>query len=485
MPTRITILFTALTLFPSTASAGDWVKRPSGSCPTCANGQCDQAAAPAGMLQRLFRGGGATVQTPNFTVTAPTQQDAEIIGQWAEKYRRDLALVWLGQELPAAGYRHPIQVKFTANNNSGGGATSFAFDRGQILRSQTEVEGPPQRVQASVLRHELNHLVWAHCFGAPVPRWLDEGAAECAEDDVNFQHREQDVTAILNRKLPWIPLRQLVTLPDYPQPGPNGQNITSFYAESFGVVNYLLDQKDPATLVQFVAAGMQGQTWDQALTQFYGIHSVDQLEQDWVAACWRKRQGQTGGGLLGGLLGRGQQQTNPAAPPGPPSAPPAGGGGVPTGGLQPPGPNAPKQPTVPRPALTGPATSALLQAKAEYDKRLADQDKRIAALEARPAPAKGEKGDTGPKGDKGDAGASGKAPDPSAVASQVAALVQPQLTALLDQRDQKLLAQMNAQQAILYDAQGNVKQAPVTFGPNVPLKLKLVPVTPATQTPGS
>ena len=47
-----------------------------------------------------FASTGANYRTANFIVTAPTQQIAESVGQWAEHYRREKAMLWLGREMP-------------------------------------------------------------------------------------------------------------------------------------------------------------------------------------------------------------------------------------------------------------------------------------------------------------------------------------------------------------------------------------------------
>ena len=365
MPARIALLFTALSLFPSSTFGGDcWGTLSPGSSPAQTSGHAE---------------------TDHFTVYGPNQADAEVMGEWAERYRRDLALVWFGSELGPAGYKHPISFKYTADNNSGGGATSFNFNGGQVLASKTSIEGPPERLQYAILRHELNHLVWAYYFGHPVPRWCDEGAAECAEDDKNHQMREGQLTAVLNQQLPYFPLKQLLTMPDYPRAGPNGQNITAFYAESYSVAKYLIGLKDPPTFLAFVGQGMQ-YGWGPALKASYGIESVDQLEQEWTTACWRNRPRRqpAGNGALGGMLTR---------PPGAPGTPAAPTGQAP-GRLTPPGTPTATAPTAPSlPANLPPAIQS----------KIADYDKRIAALEAR-APQKGETGATGPTGPTGPAG---------------------------------------------------------------------------------
>ena len=56
---------------------------------------------------------GASHRTKNFVVEAPTPQIAERIGQWAEYYRKEKAVLWLGKEMPTWGQPCPLHVKVT------------------------------------------------------------------------------------------------------------------------------------------------------------------------------------------------------------------------------------------------------------------------------------------------------------------------------------------------------------------------------------
>src|SRR4051794_40599052 len=118
---------------------------------------------------------GAQYRTTNFVVTAPNAQIAQQMGQWAEHYRREKAMQWLGQEMPQWGRPCPLIVQVTMDPPSG--ATSFQFGQGQILDMKMEIQGPLDRLMASVLPHEITHTVFAYHFRCPVPRWADEGGS--------------------------------------------------------------------------------------------------------------------------------------------------------------------------------------------------------------------------------------------------------------------------------------------------------------------
>ena len=48
----------------------------------------------------VFSAMGAQQRSQNFIVHAPTQAIAQQLAQYAEHYRREKAIEWLGQEMP-------------------------------------------------------------------------------------------------------------------------------------------------------------------------------------------------------------------------------------------------------------------------------------------------------------------------------------------------------------------------------------------------
>src|SRR5947207_8952932 len=124
------------------------------------------------VLVAVFASMGASYRTPNFTVEAATPQIAQQVGQYAEHYRKEKAIQWLGSEMPR--WPEPCPLRVTVTMGGSGGATSFAFDRGQVLGQNMHIEGTLERLLASVLPHEVTHTVFAYHFRQPVPRWADE-----------------------------------------------------------------------------------------------------------------------------------------------------------------------------------------------------------------------------------------------------------------------------------------------------------------------
>src|SRR5689334_16204809 len=119
-------------------------------------------------------------RSKNFIVSAPTPAMAQQIGQAAEKYRRELAIEWLGKEMPTWGQPCPISAQVSPHLGAGG-ATSFRFDNGEVYDWEMTIQGSFERILDSVLPHEVTHTVFATHFRRPLPRWADEGACTTVE----------------------------------------------------------------------------------------------------------------------------------------------------------------------------------------------------------------------------------------------------------------------------------------------------------------
>ena len=227
---------------------------------------------------------GASHRTKNFVVEASTQPIAERIGQWAEYYRKEKALLWLGKEMPTWGQPCPLKVSETYNGS--GGATSFEFDRGSILRIDMHVEGTLERLVHSVLPHEVTHTVFAYHFRQPVPRWADEGGSVLSEDDLERGRHDKLVREILNSQRRAIPLRRLFALKEYPP------DVMVLYAEGYSVTNFLVAKSNRAAFLNFIADGLR-QGWDVAVKTHYGFSNVEELERAWVRSLSQPRPADT------------------------------------------------------------------------------------------------------------------------------------------------------------------------------------------------
>ncbi len=215
-------------------------------------------------------------QTPNFRVEAPTRRIAQLVAEAAERHRRELARRWLGREIPPWPEPCPIQVKITPDQPHGG-ATSFQFEGGKVKTQRMVLEGSLENLLANTLPHEVTHTVLAHYFGAPVPRWADEGAALLSEDEEEQQRYQRHARQILNAPDRAIPLRRLLGLRDYPT------DVMALFAEGYSLTRFLVGQQGRRTFLAFVKQGGRD-GWDKAVQTHYHFADVGALEKAWLAS---------------------------------------------------------------------------------------------------------------------------------------------------------------------------------------------------------
>ncbi len=234
----------------------------------------------AGALASL----GASYRTPNFVVEAPTEQVAREVGQYAEVYRKEKAIQWLGREMPQ--WPAPCPIRVTVQVDGAGGATTFEYGPEGVERQHMHIEGRYDRLLNSVLPHEITHTVFAYYYRCPVPRWADEGGSVLSEDQPERTRHDQLAKSILNTPGRLIPLRRLFALKEYPD------DVMSLYAEGYSVSNFLVTQggeKGRQTFLNFVAAGMRNNDWNGAARSYYGYRDVNDLEAAWVDSLRRPR----------------------------------------------------------------------------------------------------------------------------------------------------------------------------------------------------
>ncbi len=231
-------------------------------------------------LVSVFACMGAQYRTPNFIVNAPTPHIALRVGQWAEYYRKQKAIEWLGHEMPQWPQRCPLTVRVTMGGPSG--ATSFGFStdgygNGVVMSQRMQIQGPLDRLIASVLPHEITHTVFAYRFKQAVPRWADEGGSVLSEDDLERTRHNKIVRDILNNRQ-GIQMRRLFGLKEYPR------NVIALYAQGYSIADYLVKlggDNGKHRFLNFVGHGMS-RGWDQAVWTYYRKQSVEHLERDWL-----------------------------------------------------------------------------------------------------------------------------------------------------------------------------------------------------------
>ncbi|MFK7736254.1 MAG: hypothetical protein AB8B50_09510 [Pirellulaceae bacterium] len=224
--------------------------------------------------QRSFQ-----AHTENFIVFASSQGLADEVAAAARQYRRDLAMHWLGKELPPWSQRCPIHVTVSPQLGASG-ETQFAPISTGVGNWQMIVNGTRERVLDSVLPHEISHTILATHFakfaqrGQFVPRWADEGACTTVEAEAEKRkHRHYLVQFLQTGK--GIAFNRMFQMKEYPR------DILPLYAQGHSAVQFLIDQSDPQAFVRFLDSGMQGGSWQMALNQHYKYQSIGQFQQLW------------------------------------------------------------------------------------------------------------------------------------------------------------------------------------------------------------
>lgn len=216
----------------------------------------------------------ASARSQNFLVTAATPELAEEVCVAAETFRRDLAIEWLGRELPP--WQQPCPIEVTVHHQLGaGGATTFMFDRGVPFGWTMSIQGSRERVLDSVLPHEITHTIFATHFGRPLPRWADEGACTTVEHDVEKQKQDKFLIQFLTSDR-GIAFNQMFAMTEYPQ------DIMPLYSQGYSLAKYLIQQGGKRKYVDYVGEGMKTNNWTATTRRFYGFSSLSDLQVTWL-----------------------------------------------------------------------------------------------------------------------------------------------------------------------------------------------------------
>jgi len=242
---------------------------------------------------------GASHRTQNFVVTASSPQVSAAVAQAAEQYRKQLAIEWLGRELPA--WRHPCPIEVHVGPQYGaGGATSFAFEGREPINWTMTIHGSYERVLDSVLPHEVTHTIFATHFGRPLPRWADEGACTTVEH-ISERGKQQQLLIRFLTSNRGIPFNSMFTMTEYPR------DMIPLYSQGHSVARYLIMRGGKRKFIQYVWDGMglndtrfaqmhytqklpkqtMLELWTTATKKHYGMKDLSELQLTWLD--WVKR----------------------------------------------------------------------------------------------------------------------------------------------------------------------------------------------------
>lgn len=222
---------------------------------------------------------GASHRTANFIVRAHSAEIAKEVAQAAEKYRRELAIEWLGKEMP--NWYHPCPITVEVGPQLGaGGATSFVFDHGDVFGWQMNIQGSRERILDSVLPHEITHTVFASYFRRPLPRWADEGASSTVEHDSERSKQQRLLIQFLQTHR-GIAFNDMFAMKQYPK------DILPLYAQGHSLATFLVAQGGKRKFLKYVQAGLETNNWRTATRSHYRFDSLGELQNAWLA--WVRR----------------------------------------------------------------------------------------------------------------------------------------------------------------------------------------------------
>lgn len=231
------------------------------------------------VLLAAFFSMAASHRTANFLVSCDDPLLARQVAETAERYRRQIAIAWLGQELPRWQEICPIQVA-AGSRLGAGGQTSFTFENRRPGRWQMFIQGSRQRILDSVLPHEITHTIFASHFGQRLPRWADEGACTTVEH-ISERRKQQQLLVQFLTSNRGIPFNRMYRIKEYPR------DIMPLYAQGYSVARYLLAIGGRQRFVAYLETGMASGDWDQATRQHYRLANLSQLQTRWIS--WVQR----------------------------------------------------------------------------------------------------------------------------------------------------------------------------------------------------
>jgi hypothetical protein len=216
--------------------------------------------------------GAGMAHDENFIVMAPDQTLADELIARANQFRREVAIEWLGRELPPSVGRTIINVELSDGIDRG---FTWPIDSPARKCHKMWLTTSRERALGSTLRHEITHVVMATRFRGMMPPWAEEGAASLEDDSHRIETR-QDVIAWYNETGAWPNLTNVL------QADCILATDKALYSVAASVTEYLLACKDRKTFLAFAVAGKQS-GWDRALAEHYGIGGVGQLQEAWQA----------------------------------------------------------------------------------------------------------------------------------------------------------------------------------------------------------
>ena len=253
----------AVAMAPKLSSTGQWLLREIDQRSRAAVPAAPSTAQEAAVSMKHFGRndqGWQVTDTANFRIYHNQPREyVERVAQTAERTRLDMSRKWFGND--GAAWQAKCELVLHANASdysrltgvptSTPGHSRIESDPGthRVVGRRLDVHVDHAGMLETVLPHETTHVILAGQFGPyQVPRWADEGIAVLSEPAEKVeQHRRNLVKAVRDSQL--FAVKELLELNDYPRP----DRISTFYAQSVGLVDFLTQQRGAVTVADFVA----------------------------------------------------------------------------------------------------------------------------------------------------------------------------------------------------------------------------------------
>jgi tetratricopeptide (TPR) repeat protein len=235
--------------------------------------------------------GWSSCETASFIIYHKDSTDyADQVAQIAETVKADMQQKWFGgggrEWSPrCAIYLHPTAADYSRSTGqyNSPGHSSIRIENGRFILRQIDLHCDDANLLTAILPHETTHIVLASELGEQqvehLPRWADEGVAVLTEPREKVQRHLVNLSkARQDNQL--FALRELMELPNYPQ---NPRQISTFYAESVSVVDFLTSLRGPQTFMLFLQDGMR-YGYEKAMQRHFNIRSYSELEERWSAS---------------------------------------------------------------------------------------------------------------------------------------------------------------------------------------------------------
>lgn len=208
----------------------------------------------------------------NFQVCGSDAATNAAVAEACEAARKTWAVRWFGREFPDWSAPAKITVKVRPMLGAGG-STAFAFARGEVFGWEGEWQGNREELIATVVPHEVTHMLFATWFRKPLPRWIDEGCAMLAEPEAGRTNPRAG-------QIRWEPLRQFLDRTQYPR------DIGSMYSQALLLSEWIVWQRGYRAMPALVERHFETRDWDADFRALLGsdVATIEPLVVAWTRA---------------------------------------------------------------------------------------------------------------------------------------------------------------------------------------------------------